>query len=384
MRFVGNIIYRHYKRGDEEQLAELFNHAFQMNGFSFVRTKKNWEWRYLQSPEFEPEMIQIAEDSDNHKIVGMVCVNPIEKIKIDEVTYLNGNINDVACHPDYIRRGISKNLMQKSIEYMKQKGCDISLLITDFNGFPRKKLYSKLGYQDFDISNSYISFPNFYQLLRDFPLFIFLLPTLALFSSIPRLIKKFFISLSSYSKVFSYKIEYNSHHFKYLKSSDKILKQYYTGYPITRKGYPIWARIKVPSKRHKPTYILIMKKDKVVGGAILTHVNLYHFKYRLKLRIGIIHELFLDTGQFNNKKELYFTHNYLIDKLLKAATYRSVGLLLVNPNTDNFLLKKCLKEFDFLKFQDLSLMILKLKPNLTLSKPKKFFFIPTYLSLGFP
>ncbi|MFX1497395.1 MAG: GNAT family N-acetyltransferase [Promethearchaeota archaeon] len=379
-----NIIYRYYRKGDEEQLAELFNKAFQMNGFSFVRTKKNWKWRYLQSPDFEPEMIQIAEDIDNHKIVGMVCVNPIEKININGVDYLNGNINDVSCHPDYIKQGISTSLMQRSIEYMRQKGCDISLLITDFSGFPRKRLYSKLGYQDFDISNSYISFPNFYQLFRDMPLIIFLLPSLILFSSIPRLIKKFFISLNSYNKVFSHIIEYDSHHFKYLEFSDKILKQYYTGYPITRKGYPIWARIKVPSKRYKPTYILIKKKNRIVGGAILTHVNLYHFKYGLKLRIGIIHELFLNPSQLNNKKELSFAHDYLIDKILKAATYRSVGLLLINPNSDNFLLKKSLKEYNFFKFQDLSLMILKLKTNLALSKPKKFFFIPTYLSLGFP
>ncbi|MFW9780825.1 MAG: GNAT family N-acetyltransferase, partial [Candidatus Heimdallarchaeota archaeon] len=154
-----SIIYRNYQQGDEEQLADLFNRAFQMNGFSFIRTKKNWEWRYIQSPDFEPEMIQIAEDIDNHKLIGMVCVNPIEKINLNNVTYLNGNINDVSCHPDYIRQGISKKLMQRSIEYMQRKGCDISLLITAFNGFPRNRLYSKLGYQDFDRSYGYITFP---------------------------------------------------------------------------------------------------------------------------------------------------------------------------------------------------------------------------------
>ncbi|MFW9771402.1 MAG: GNAT family N-acetyltransferase [Candidatus Thorarchaeota archaeon] len=379
-----SIIYRNYQQGDEEQLADLFNRAFQMNGFSFIRTKKNWEWRYIQSPDFEPEMIQIAEDIDNHKLIGMVCVNPIEKINLNNVTYLNGNINDVSCHPDYIRQGISKKLMQRSIEYMQRKGCDISLLITAFNGFPRNRLYSKLGYQDFDRSYGYITFPNFYRLVRDLPLVILVLPALVLFSYLPRLIKKIFMRLSSYSKGFSYKIEYNRQHFKYIKYSDKILKSYYTGYPIHRKGYPIWARIRVPSKRHRPTYILIKKENDILGGTILTHLNTYHFKYGLKLRIGIIHELFLDTSKLNNKKELSFAYKYLIDKILKAASYRSVGLLLINVNHDNILLNDALKEYNFFKFQDLSLMILKLKDNLKLSKPEKFIFIPTYLSLGFP
>ena len=49
-----NIIYRAYKKGDEKQLADLFNKSFQMNGASFIRTSKSWNWRYLQSPSFEP------------------------------------------------------------------------------------------------------------------------------------------------------------------------------------------------------------------------------------------------------------------------------------------------------------------------------------------
>ena len=68
-----NIIYRHYQKGDDEQLADLFNRAFQMNGFGFVRTPKNWKWRYFNSPGFEAEMIQIAEDIESNKIVGQCC-----------------------------------------------------------------------------------------------------------------------------------------------------------------------------------------------------------------------------------------------------------------------------------------------------------------------
>ncbi|MFX1402791.1 MAG: GNAT family N-acetyltransferase, partial [Promethearchaeota archaeon] len=235
-----NIIYRHYRKGDEEQLADLFNRSFQTNGFSFIRTKKNWKWRYFQSPEFEPEMIQIAEDLDCKKIVGMVCINPIEKIKFNDKIYLNGNINDVSCHPDYRRQGISKKLMQKSIDYMQQKGCDLSLLTAAFNGFPRKNLYPKLGYNDFERVAGYISFPNFSRLLRDFPLSLVLLPALIIFSFIPRLIMRIYMRKSSFIKEYSYRIEYNTNHREFLISSDRILKNYYVGYPIERKGYPNW------------------------------------------------------------------------------------------------------------------------------------------------
>ena len=66
------IKYRHYEKGDEAQLADLFNRAFQMNGGGFVRTPKTVHWRYVQSPNFEPEQAQIALDADKHKIVGAV------------------------------------------------------------------------------------------------------------------------------------------------------------------------------------------------------------------------------------------------------------------------------------------------------------------------
>ena len=48
-----NIIYRHYKKGDDGQLADLFNRAFQMNGVGIVRTSEEWNWRYVKSPNFE-------------------------------------------------------------------------------------------------------------------------------------------------------------------------------------------------------------------------------------------------------------------------------------------------------------------------------------------
>ena len=65
---MGTIIYRHYKSGDDQQLANLFNITFQQGGGGVVRTLKSWTWKYVQSPGFKPKMCQIAEDIDKNII----------------------------------------------------------------------------------------------------------------------------------------------------------------------------------------------------------------------------------------------------------------------------------------------------------------------------
>jgi predicted N-acetyltransferase YhbS len=136
-----NIIYRYYQEGDEEQLADLFNRAFQMNKIDIIRTKKSLLWRYLEAPYFEPEMIQIAEDKENKKIIGAVYAHPIEEINLNKKKYLVGDINDVSCHPDYVKLGIAKNLMKKALDYLKSKNCHISMLATKYNSFERERIY---------------------------------------------------------------------------------------------------------------------------------------------------------------------------------------------------------------------------------------------------
>ena len=138
-----NIIYRHYETGDEQGLADLFNISFQQNGAAFVRSTKNWIWRFVQSPGFEPEMCQVAVDTDNSLIIGAVYANPIENIPIGNKIYLVGDINDVSCHPNYTKRGIATKLMKMALDYMREKGCDFSFLSTGYEGFARKKLYKK-------------------------------------------------------------------------------------------------------------------------------------------------------------------------------------------------------------------------------------------------
>ena len=323
-------------------------------------------------------------DKDKNKIIGAVYANLIEKIPFGKKKFLIGQINDVSCHPDYTKMGIATNLMNKAIEYMKKKGCDFSILSTGYNNFARCKIYKKLGYIDLEKEYLFIQFPNIFRLIRDFIGFAFFLPIFFITSYIPRFLNRLRIKFHPFFKDLSYEINYNQNHYKYLKSFNQIFPKYYDGFPKYNKNKFTWARIKVPAKRQKPTYILIKRRNKIIGGALITHQNIYAFKYGIKLRIGLIHEIFLDKHQFKHKQELRLGYIYLIDKILKAATKRFLGILIYKSSFKDFDLHRGFKAINFLKIQDDVLMIKKLKNNLKLPILEKPIFVPPYVSLGFP
>lgn len=379
-----HIIYRKYQKGDDSQLSDLFNRAFQMNGGGFMRTPKGTNWRYAQSPDFEPEMIQIAEDVDEDKIVGAVYANLIEKVRLNNKDYLMGDINDVSCLPEYTKSGIAKRLMKMAIDYMKSKNCDLSILNADFKGFPRKRIYWKLGYKDFDRSVMFFAFSKSRNLIKHIPAFIVLTPILICYSYIPRLLIKFLIRLKKSFQDFKYKILHNRGHYKYMEAANKILSKYYNGYLLYSKRKVDWARINVPSKRYNPTYILIYKKKEVVGGACITAQNIYASKYGIKARLGIIHEIFLQKDLFQSKKQLNLGYRYLINKILKAARQRNIGAVIYNCSNRDRDLNSILKRSLFLSFKAGTVMLKKFSPHIGNLKNEFPLYIPTYVSLGFP
>ncbi|MFX1409760.1 MAG: GNAT family N-acetyltransferase [Promethearchaeota archaeon] len=379
-----NIIYRHYKSGDEIQLADLFNITFQQNGGGLVRTPKNWAWRYIQSPGFEPEMCQIAEDIEKNKIIGAVYVNLVEKIPLGNNKFLVGEINDVSCHPDYIKKGIATNLMKMAIVYMEKKGCDVSMLSAGYEGIARQKIYKKLDYIDFDRKYIFIQIANLFKLIEDLYGFLIFLLIFFGYSYIPRFINRIRIKLNPFFKNFSYEINNNKNHFKYMYSVNNILSKYYTGFPDYNRKKFIWARVKVPAKAHKPTYILIKRDGKIIGGAVITHQNVYAFKYGLKIRIGLIHELFLDKSKFKNRKEVQLGYIYLIDRILKAATRRFLGVLVYSSSSRDFDLHRGFRAMNFLKLQNEVIMIRIIKKEIKIPKLKKPIFILPHVAFGVP
>lgn len=381
---MGLIIFRHYHDGDDKQLADLYNRSFQTNGAGLIRTPKIWNWRYVQSPDFEPEMIQIAEDIEKNKIVGSVHVSLVERIIIDDQILLNGEINDVVCHPEYMRQGIAKRLLKNAIKYMTKKKCDISILTADYAGFPRKNLYLKEGYKDYDREKIFIQFPNVLNLLHDFFGFAFLAPAFLLLSYMPRLLNRLIIHSKPFFNNVSYEIVRNKGHFKYMNALNRIIRPQYAGFhPYTRKKY-IWARINVPSKRHEPTYVIMKKNNEIIGGAAFNTANIYGFNYGLKFKIGIIHEIFLDKKKFANERNLHYGYTYLLDKLLKGATRRFAGGIIMFASSLDKSLHQALRAMKFLGFKGASVMIKILNKDLKIKKLTKPLYIPTHVSLSIP
>lgn len=375
-----NIIFRHYREGDEKQLADLFNRTFKRS--VVIRTSTGWHWRYVRSPGFEPKMCQIAEDVDKKNIVGTILVNLIETRPLDKKEYLIGDINDVSTHPDYTKKGIATQLMENSIKYMKEKGCDFSMLSTGLKGFARSKIYQKFGYFDIEKEYFFVQILNVIQLVRDFFGFAFLFPILFILSYLPRILNRLRIKFKTFLKDFSYEINHNTKHFEYMSAINRIGPSNYEGYPGYDQFKFNWARIKVPTNHNKPTYILVKKKSKIVGGAVITHQYVKAINYRLKLRLGIIHEIFLDESMSSNSYNINLAYIYLIDKIIKAATQRHLGVLLYTSSVNANYLNKAFKGMSFFRIQNGVVMAKELKKNLKFPKLKKPLFIPTYLTLG--
>ena len=379
-----NIIYRAYKKGDEKQLADLFNKSFQMNGASFIRTSKSWNWRYLQSPSFEPEMVQIAEDISLNLIVGVIYINLVEYVNFKGQKYLKGEINDVSCLPDYTKRGIAKNLMSRAIDYMKRKNCDVSMLSADFHGFPKKKIYLKHGFEDIDREMVFVWFPKVLQLMKEFPLFWIVFPIVIPFSYIPRLIYRVFIKRNPHITSLSHEIVRNEKHFQYMRALNQIMNKNYEGfYPYSETKYS-WARINVPTKKDQPTYVIVKKDGVIIGGAEFSCTNIRSFRFKFRFKIGIVHEIFLDKSAFYSNLEVQNGYSYLIDKLLIAASRRSVGVLIFFISSFENDLYYALRRMNLVNFKGASIMIKKLKKNFQIGKLAKPLYIPTHVSFSLP
>jgi GNAT superfamily N-acetyltransferase len=375
-----NIIFRHYRKGDETQLVNLFNLAFKRKVIE--RNPTNWRWRYAESPGFESKMVQIAEDVEIKKIIGAIYVNLIERIPIGQKEYLIGEINDVTTHPSYSKKGIATKLMEKSIEYMKEKGCDFSILSTGRRNFARSKLYQKFGYFNIENVNLFVQVSNAWQLIRDNWGYSIFFPIFTILSYFPRFLNKLRIKFKHKLEIFSYEIVHNKKHFEFMKTTNKISPNVYDGFPKYDKIKFNWARINTSTNNQKPTYIFIKKVEKIIGGAIITHQNLQSKKSKFRIRLGIIHEIFLNSEVFNNIYDLFLGYIYLIDKVVQAGTHRRLTALLFESSFKNEILNQAFKGMCFFKIKNDVIMVKELKEGLKFPKLRKPLYIPTYISLG--
>jgi predicted N-acetyltransferase YhbS len=380
---MANIIYRNYQRGDDAQLAHLYMKAFQENRASYIRTAKIQHWRYAQSPNFEPEMVQIAEDTEKGQIIGAVYVNLVERIRINNKSLVVGDINDVSCHPDYTQQGIATNLMENAIEYMEQKGCDLSILTADYSGIARKKIYLRFGFKDAARLNAYINFPHYFRLLRDFPPLITLTPLLFYSAYLSRLSFYTKCYKNSFFGDFSYHLIDNSHHMEFAKLMNRLLPKYYRGYSNYSNEKVEWARKRVPNPRGEPTYVLIRNQQNILGGASLTFEKFFLTPLQTTIRLGIIHELAINREFFPDRELLRKGIAYLIDKVMKAAIQRNIGVLLYEGDANDKAVEKAFRLLKFRVFKGGVLMVKQFR-DLDIQQEGKPWFVPTYVSTGFP
>jgi predicted acetyltransferase len=139
-RLEKNIEYllRHYKRGDEVRLAEIYSECF---GPTTPRGIKRWKRR--------------AKILSEHMFIGEVKGKPVssvvlefKKLHLGEGVYLKtGGIAAVCTDSDYRRKGIVTNLMKHALNFTKQSGVSNSALFTDLD-IPAHRIYSRLGFVD--------------------------------------------------------------------------------------------------------------------------------------------------------------------------------------------------------------------------------------------
>ena len=79
--------------------------------------------------------------------VGMMCV-------LDE-----GQIINVAVHPDARRRGVGRSLMQAAEAYAKERGIVFLSLEVRESNFAARSLYSSLGWEEQGIRKGFYSHP---------------------------------------------------------------------------------------------------------------------------------------------------------------------------------------------------------------------------------
>lgn len=334
------IIFRNYKPGDDQGLAEVFNYGFQQNGFGDLRTAKSFHWRYIDNPSFEPENINIAEDKNTGKIVGSI-MGTVEPYYIHGKKYLFGSINDVCTFPGYNGRGIAKNLLKMAINYFYKKNTEFSSLSADPNGFPRSRIYIPAGYVDMHKLYAIIHITNYKTIMKSIPGMAMFLPALSLYKISPYLTNfKYRNSIKRLnyrpknkinSMKYSVEILHGTATEEYRKAFNEVgMRQYDCFRPFTKDEW-VWMRKKAISKRTKPTQTVIRdaKTDQIIGGTILGTNVMQGVKMGLKVRLGAIKDVFVDekfiSESFNPNKDASLRKNVLeeikeVYKLLFSST----------------------------------------------------------------
>lgn len=130
----GLVVKSIHNADDVERLAEL---AGEIHGPSVAALTRHL---ILDHPHIQPEHWLFAEDPSNHALVSMLCLIPWTW-HYETVELRAGELGIVATHPDYRRRGLSRELTRRHHELLHRDGYDLSHI----QGIPY--FYRQFGYE---------------------------------------------------------------------------------------------------------------------------------------------------------------------------------------------------------------------------------------------
>ena len=85
-----------------------------------------------------------------NKVVGYICIFHL---------FEEGELLNIAIHPDYRKLGIGQKLIDKMFDILKEKGIErVTLEVRDSN-IPARKLYTKNGFSQFAVRKNYYTKP---------------------------------------------------------------------------------------------------------------------------------------------------------------------------------------------------------------------------------
>lgn len=341
------IAYRNYHKGDEDQLAEVFNRCFS-HATGFKRTPQTILWRYLHRPNGSPREIQIAEDVGRKKIVGVIF-STIETYTFNSHLYRAGSINDVAVLPEYGKQGIASQMLKRAIKFMEEQQCEIATLTAAPKGHARKKMYVPAGWQNVISQHLWLQFTPL--IGRYLPLFLPMLPVTLLVKWWYRKRVRQFETAN---------IKFTIHHphpsSSVSQSTSRQLMHLYNkvsprwiegNFPITEPEW-IYFREKAPTENLAPSYVIIRKEDRIIGFANFLREWYFVDKLGFRIPIAIVHEWVLDPDVVD-LAEIPKILAVLFMKLHQASFERKCAVIMFPSTPRHALLNNVLRRLRLVK-----------------------------------
>ncbi|GAB4322187.1 MAG: hypothetical protein Kow0069_26780 [Promethearchaeota archaeon] len=383
---IVDLKFRHYERGDEAGLAEVFVRAFQTNGASGVRTRKSWHWRYAERPGFEPEAVQVCVDGDaGGRVVGMVGAE-VHECLVGGRRVLSGSINDVSTDPAYARRGIARRLLEMAERHFDERGVAFSKLTADPRGHARERLYLPAGYRDFVREAILFQLSSLGRLaFQQVPLLLPALPAMVALKFLTLWSRGW--ALRAGGAKFACEVVENptNRQFEeFRKFLDRLGRRRYDWWvPLTREEWN-WRYRAVPAPRFRRSFVTLRVADELAAVAILHVQNVYSFKLGLKVKLAVITEFLHDRRAFGGRaEELAATSGALLQLVRVAAKRGASALLCLRPLNDAFVVDN-FRRAGMVVLPAGSVVMVKKRDETLELDPRRPFHLPAQDAFGTP